>query len=80
MPFCRRWFECGTLERWCKVQLTYCAGAERALQCAMSPVNSLRMAAPPEAIIAVLRDALAAVKVVTAAALLKHDSCMTNLV
>lgn len=65
VPACRRWIECGVFQRWCNVQLTYCAGVKRALECAMSPMTSLRLSAPPETILGVLRDAMASIKVST---------------
>lgn len=63
MCACRRWIENGVFERWCNVQLTYCEGAKRVVQCARNPITSIRLSAPPETVLAVLRDSLASVKV-----------------
>lgn len=67
---CRSARETGIWDRWCKVQTTYCRGAQRAREVLNSPFY-MRMGAPPEAITAQLKSIMGSFKVGEAAALVR---------
>jgi hypothetical protein len=55
--------ESGTLERWKNVQLTYCRGAERALQLMNSPAYCIGYGASPDMMIDQVKDIMRSFKV-----------------
>lgn len=60
---CRDARESGVWDRWCKVQTTYCRGAQRAAEVLNSPAWGIMGRTTPEAVVVQLKDLMGSLKV-----------------